>query len=317
MRANLDKQMNESNPKQTTTPEADSWEQQWSILVWRKAYNVKKALQAAQLAEYLATLPVDAPEMPVTEISAQMLIYYVKRAIVSWFYVNADLPKDQEDFKERAEFASWNAEQFGDMDTLTLGIEYILAHSQIDAARFNNSKTPLSDQQMRKILGYIKQTLQPDTSILIRGVKLVSMPLKEWYASHGKHPERILQEVVLSEHRLRKYLGCLTNVVGLEDDMPEDLEGYYIYALDIQRSARRNGYLEQLRLGIEYVLGNPENDTKFLMHDKHFCEPDEMRELLRYIWEIIWPNVLPIPSGGPPGVTIVKDLPEDEPIIWD
>jgi hypothetical protein len=41
--------MNESNPQQTTTPELTAWAQQWSILVWRKAYDAKKALQTAQL----------------------------------------------------------------------------------------------------------------------------------------------------------------------------------------------------------------------------------------------------------------------------
>jgi hypothetical protein len=309
--------MNESNQQQTSTPEADSWEQQWSILVWRKAYDAKKALQTTQLAEYLATLPIDDPEGPVTEISAQMLMYHLKGAIVSWFYVNVDLPKDQEDFKERAGAVRWSAEYMGDMDTLVLGLEYILTHPQVDAARFNDSRTPLSDQQMREILGYIKQTLQPDTSTVTKGVKLVSMPLKDWYASHGKHPERTLQEVILSEHRLRKYLGRLTDTEGLQDDMPEDLEGYYSYTLDIQWSTRRNGYLEQLRLGIEYILGNPEIDTKFLMRNPHFCSQDEMHELLHYVWEVLWPNALPIPPGGPLGVTIVKELPEDEPIAWN
>jgi hypothetical protein len=310
--------MNESNPQQTPTPELTSGEQQWSILVWRKAYDAKKALQTAQLSEYLATLPVDNPEGPITEISAQVIIYYVERAIVSWFYVNADLPKDQEDFKERAEFASWNAEQFGDIDTLTLGIEYIFAHPQIDAARFNDSRTSLSDQQMRKILGYIKQTLWRDASpVATKGVKLVSIPLKDWYTSHGKRPERTLEEVVLSEGTLAYHLGCLTDTESLQDDMPEDLEGYYIYALDIQRSARHEGYLEQLRLGIEYVLGNPEIDTKFLMDDPHFCSQDEMHELLRYVWEVIWPNALPIPPGGPLGVSIAKLPPRHPAIIWD
>jgi hypothetical protein len=311
--------MNESNLQQTTTPELTEWEQQWSILVWRKAYDAEKALQTAQLAEYLTTLTVDDSEGSITEISAQMLRYHLKAAIANWFYMNLniDLPKSPEDFKERIELVRWSAEYLGDTDALILGIEYILTHSQIDAARFNDSEIFLSDQQMRKILGYIKQALWPDTSVAAKGVKLVSMPLKDWYTSNGKRPERTLQEVVLSEGTLEYYLNDLTDVEGLRDDWPEELEGYYIYALFIRLAAVNEGYLEQLRLGIEYALGNPELDIKFLTHDKHFCKPDEMRELLRYVWEMIWPNALPILPGGPPGVSIAKLPPRHPAIIWD
>jgi hypothetical protein len=312
--------MHESNQQQAPVPDSGSEEEQLSVLSilrWRKAYDAKKALQATQLAEYLATLPIDNPEGSVIQISAQMLIHLLKEEIVSWFYVHADMPKNPEEFKERAEFIRWNAEYLGDMDAFILGIEYILAHPQIDAARFNDSRTPLSDHQMREILEYIKQKLWLDTlPVDIKRVKLVSMPLKDWYASHGKRPERTLKDAVLSELTLAHHLECLTDVVGLEDDFPEDLEGYYVYALDIQWSARREGYLEQLRLGIEYALGNPDLDIEFLMHEKDFCEPDEMRELLRYVWEFIWPNALPIPQGGPPGVSIAK-LPPRYPATWD
>jgi hypothetical protein len=308
--------MNESNPQRTTTPEAGG--RKGRLLRWRKAYDTEQALKTARLAEYIAKLPIDNPEEPVTEISAQMLMYHLKEAIANWFYMNlnTDLPKSQEDFKERIEFVRWSAEYLGDMDMFTLGIEYILAHPQIDAARFNDSRILLSDQQMRKILEYIKQALWPDASIATERVKLVSMPLEGWYANREKRPERTLSDVVLSEGTLRHHLGCLTNTEDLEDDFPEDLEGYYMYAFFIRLGAANEGYLEQLRLGIEYTLGNPELDIKFLMDNPHFCEPNGMRELLRYVWEFIWPNALPISPGGPPGVSIAK-LPPRHPATWD
>jgi hypothetical protein len=307
--------MNEANRQQIST--TDSGGRKGRLLRWRKAYDTEQALKTARLAEYLAKLPIDNPEEPVTEISAQMLMYHLKGAIANWFDVHADLPKSQEDFKERIEFVRWSAEYLGDMDALTLGIEYILAHPQIDAARFNDSRTPLSDQQMREILGYIKQKLWPnDSPITTKSVKLVSMPLKDWYSSHEKRPERTLENIVLSEGTLAYHLECLTDVVGLEDDFPEDLEGYYMYAFFIRLGAANEEYLEQLRLGLEYALGNPDLDIEFLMHEKDFCEPDEMRELLRYVWEFIWPNALPILLGGPPGVSIAK-LPPRHPATWD
>jgi hypothetical protein len=309
--------MNKSNPLPTTTPEGDSWEQQWSILVWRKAYDAKKDLQTAQLAEYLAMLPVDAPEGPVTEISAQMLMYHLRMQISTWLRCRDIFPEIAE-FKHVGRGIRSTAERMGDLETVTLGLAYLLAHPQVDAELFNDSGTALGNQKMREILGHMRQGSDGEgLPTSTKGVKWISMPLKDWYAGHGKRPERTLKEVVLSEHRLGKYLNCLTDVVGLEDDMPEDLEGYYGYALDILSRARYEGYLEQLRLGIEYVLGNPDLDTKFLLYDPHFCSQDEMHELLYYVWEAIWPNALPIPPGGPPGVTLVKELPEDEPIIWD
>jgi hypothetical protein len=309
--------MNESNQQQISTPEPDSWEQQWSILVWRKAYDAKKALQTAQLTEYLATLPVDNTEGPIIEISAQMLMYHLRMQISTWLRCKDTFPEIAE-FKHVGRGIRWGAEEVGDLEAITLGLAYILSHPQVDAEVFNDSGTSLGDQKMREILGHMRQGSNgDDLPASTKGVRWISMPLKNWYASHGKRPERTLEEVVLSEHRLRKHLGCLTDTESLQEDMPEDLEGYYGYALDILSRARYEGYLEQLRLGIEYVLGNPEIDTKFLMDDPHFRSQDEMHELLRYVWEVIWPNALPIPLGGPLGVTIVKELPEDEPIIWD
>ncbi len=309
--------MNESNRQQISTTDSGGW--RGHLIRWRKAYDAEQALKAARLAEYLAKLPVDDPKEPVIEISAQMLMYHLKGAITNWFYMNlnVDLPKSLEEFKERVEFVRWSAEYLGDTDTFTLGIEYILTHPQIDAAQFNESRTPLSDQQMREILGFIRQKLWSDAPpIATERVKLVSMPLKEWYASHEKRPERTLENVVLSELTLAYHLEDLTDVVGLEDDFPEDLEGYYMYAFFIRLGAANEGYLEELRLGIEYALGNPDLDIEFLMHDKGFCKPDEMRELLRYVWEFIWPNALPVPPGGPPGVSIAK-LPPRHPATWD
>jgi hypothetical protein len=308
--------MNEANRQQIST--TDSGGRKGRLLRWRKAYDTEQALKTARLAEYLAKLPVDNPEEPFIEISAQMLMHHLKGAIANWFYMNlnTDLPKSQEDFKERIEFVRWSAEYLGDMDMFTLGVEYILAHPQIDAAHFNDSRILLSDQQMRKILEYIKQALWSDASIATERAKLVSMPLKDWYANYEKRPERTLENIVLSEGTLAYHLECLTDVVGLEDDFPEDLEGYYMYAFFIRLGAANEEYLEQLRLGLEYALGNPDLDIEFLMHEKDFCEPDDMRELLRYVWEFIWPNALPIPQGGPPGVSIAK-LPPRHPATWD
>jgi hypothetical protein len=307
--------MNESNPEQTPIPDSGSW--RGHLLRWRKAYEAKKALQTAQLAEYLATLPVDDTEGPVTEIGAQMFMHHLRMQISTWL-------RCKDAFPEIAEFkhVGWGiraaAEEVGDLEAVTLGLACLLSHPQVDAEVFNDSGTYLGNQKMREILGHMRQGSNGDVlPTSTKGVRWISMPLKDWYASHGKRPERILEEMVLSEGRLAYHLGCLTDTEGLEDDWPEDLEGYYGYAQDIDSRARYEGYLEQLRLGIEYILGNPDLDIEFLLYDPHFCEQNELRELLRYVWEVLWPNALHIPPGGPSGVTLVKRLPEDAPIIWD
>jgi hypothetical protein len=307
--------MSESNPQQTLIADSGGW--RGHLLRWRKAYDAKKALQTAQLAEYLVTLPVDDSEGPVTEISAQMLMYHLRMQISTWLRCKDTFPEIAE-FKHVARGIRWGAQEVGDLEAVTLGLAYLLAHPQVDAEVFNDSGTPLGNQKMREILGHMqKGPDEDDLPTSTKGVRWISMPLKDWYASHGKRPERTPEEVVLSEHRLGKHLSCLTNNEWLEDDWPEDLEGYYGYTQQIQSRARYEGYLEQLRLGIEYALGNPDLDIEFLMDNPHFCSQDELRELLRYVWEVLWPNALPIPLGGPSGVTIVKELPEDEPIIWD
>jgi hypothetical protein len=308
--------MNESNLQQTPIPDSGGW--RGHLLRWRKAYDAKKALQMAQLKEYLATLPVDDSGGTITEISAQMFMHHLRMQISTWLRCKDTFPEIAE-FKHVGRGIRWGAQEVGDLEAVTLGLAYLLSHPQVDAEVFNDSGTYLGNQKMREILGHMRQGSNgDDLPTSTKGVRWISMPLKDWYASHGKRPERTLEEVVLSEHRLGKHLGCLTDTESLQDgDWPEDLEGYYGYIRQIESLARYEEYLEQLRLGIEYALGNPDLDIEFLLYDPHFCSQDELRELLRYVWEVIWPNALPIPPGGPSGVTIVKELPEDEPIIWD
>jgi hypothetical protein len=307
--------MSELDLQQTPIPDSGSW--RGHLLRWRRAYDAKKTLQTAQLAEYLATLPVNDTEGPITEISAQMLMHHLRMQISTWLRCKDTFPEIAE-FKHVARGIRWGAQDVGDLEAVTMGLAYILSHPQVDAEVFNDSGIYLGDQKIREILEHMRKGPDgDDLPACTKGVRWISMPLKDWYASHGKRPERTLEEVVLSEGTLEYHLGCLTDVIGLEDDWPEDLEGYYGYIQQIESLARYEGYLEQLRLGIEHTLGNPNLDIKFLMHEKDFCEPDEMRELLRYVWEVIWPNALPISPGGPPGVSIANLPPRHPAIIWD
>ena len=98
---------------------------------------------------------------------------------------------------------------------------------------------------------------------------------------------------------------------GEHDDVPDDVAGYYEYVEDMKRQAIRFGDLDALKLAFEHILVNPEIDTVTLSQANFPYEEEEVREIIRYAWETIWPDADPIPPGGPPGVRIVDISPEE------
>jgi hypothetical protein len=112
----------------------------------------------------------------------------------------------------------------------------------------------------------------------------------------------------ISESMVEFYLTKVTNLWiidhGVPPYNPSEYDDYYIE--DIKQSAIYRDDLDTLKLALEHIMSNPEIDTGRLADSEYDWEDEEVRELIRYIWNKIWPDSSPIPPGGPPGVKLVK-----------
>lgn len=112
---------------------------------------------------------------------------------------------------------------------------------------------------------------------------------------------------IISE-ALEKHIRQVTCGYFLEPriDFPEDLSAFDSYIDNMVESARYRGHLDILKPGIEYVLAHPELDLEgYGSPENWIWENDEVRALLVYIRNRLWPDAGPLPEGGPPGVELV------------
>jgi hypothetical protein len=112
---------------------------------------------------------------------------------------------------------------------------------------------------------------------------------------------------VISAEMVKHYLGCIT--VGYFDDHdlhPDDVTGYRACVAHLQAAAEHHGDLAPLRLALEHMLGTPGFDFAPYAGDRYPYDPEDVREIVQYVWETLWPDAAEIPPGGPTGVTLVK-----------
>jgi hypothetical protein len=106
----------------------------------------------------------------------------------------------------------------------------------------------------------------------------------------------------ISNDMLDHYLDYVT--VGWfdrNDTLPDDINDYYNCVMDIKLDATRRNDLEPLRMGLEYLLCNPQVSLE--AHGYRYPYDDgEVREIIRYIRKTIWPE------AGPINCDAVKDL---------
>ncbi len=95
----------------------------------------------------------------------------------------------------------------------------------------------------------------------------------------------------ISEQMIGFHLRLVTLAYfGEHDDVPDDVAGYHDYVEDMKRQAIRFGDLDGLKLAFEHILANPEIDTVTLSQANFPYEEEEVREIVRYAWETIWPD---------------------------
>ena len=122
----------------------------------------------------------------------------------------------------------------------------------------------------------------------------------------------------ISNEMIGFHLRLVTSAYfGKHDDVPADVTGYDAYIEDMKRQALHFGDLDALKLAFEHILANPEIDMVTLSQANFPYKEAEVREIIRYAWERIWPDADPISPGGPPGVRLVDMPPGDWRTHWE
>jgi hypothetical protein len=102
------------------------------------------------------------------------------------------------------------------------------------------------------------------------------------------------------------YLGQIT--VGYFDDHdlpPGTVSGYEDELANLETIALRNKEDEMLRLGLEHILADPDFDCRRINGGRYPFTNDQIREIIAYVRQMLWPGAGPIPPGGPPDVRLV------------
>ena len=93
----------------------------------------------------------------------------------------------------------------------------------------------------------------------------------------------------ISKGMLDHYIGHVTDWYVAEHDEPADeLSDYYDCVIRIKTQATRRKDLDILRLGINYLRCHPEIDTKDYGKGMYPYDDEEVREILDYIYSVIW-----------------------------
>jgi hypothetical protein len=106
----------------------------------------------------------------------------------------------------------------------------------------------------------------------------------------------------ISKDVIDYYLECITlHWFNDHDDPARNMSEYYDRVVNIKLMASQHNDLEILRLGLDYLLCHPEISLE--AHSSSYgWDDDEVRDIIRYIRTIIWPDALEVNNNG------VKDI---------
>ena len=111
----------------------------------------------------------------------------------------------------------------------------------------------------------------------------------------------------IPESLINYYLSQVTVGYFNRNELPpEDLSGYDPQITRVEMLALSDDEMEPLKLGLEYLLGNPQIDCQAFNGGRYPFNDKRVREIIEYVWRSLWPDAEPIPPGGPPGVRLVK-----------
>ena len=125
-------------------------------------------------------------------ISESMIRYYLRNITMGWFDPEDEPPEDITEYYKCVQDMKLHAVNHNDLDALKLGLEYLLAHPELDYTKFSGGRYPYEPEEVREIIYYAWKTIWPDSEPVsdstLLAVKLVRMTLEEWWESRGHKP---------------------------------------------------------------------------------------------------------------------------------
>jgi hypothetical protein len=121
------------------------------------------------------------------DVNRWLLRHYVDYVAAGWFDPEAFPPDDVREYGKHVEELRKAALAHHEMDALRLGLDYVLAHPDLDVSDIGRTRYPYSDDEVREIMKFIRKTIWPDTPVLsaeeLGGIRLIKTTLAEWKAT--------------------------------------------------------------------------------------------------------------------------------------
>jgi hypothetical protein len=112
--------------------------------------------------------------------------------------------------------------------------------------------------------------------------------------------------VEISKSMVRYYMDAITiPFFKTHDAPPRNLDAYLPQLIAMKRRLALHKDEDALKLACEHVIGNPHVDASQLAGGGYAFSENEIRALIRYVWQQLWPDAPQVKSGGPPDVRLV------------
>jgi hypothetical protein len=116
----------------------------------------------------------------------------------------------------------------------------------------------------------------------------------------------------ISRHLVDYYMRLVTAQWFAHFPAPPQILSEYSFGVEQMRHhAAVFGELDALRLGIEYLLSRKDVSCVGLGGADYPYTDSQIRDILQFAYDVIWPDAKPLPASGPRGVTLV-DIPVQE-----
>jgi hypothetical protein len=116
----------------------------------------------------------------------------------------------------------------------------------------------------------------------------------------------------ISTSMVRYYMDAVTiPYFKTHDAPPRNLDGYLPQLLAMKRKLTVNKDEDALKLACEHIIGNPHIDASQLAGGGYAFSENEIRVLIRYVWQQLWPEAPAVKTGGPLDVKLVPMSLED------
>lgn len=118
--------------------------------------------------------------------------------------------------------------------------------------------------------------------------------------------------MLLRKEMIDEYLSYITSLVFVDpDDVTEDMSVYDDAIEAMAGNARYDENLEYLRLAMDFLIANPENNLEQFYGSGYPFSDRELHAILQYAYQSIWPDE-PISEPGEAAPVQFVDMSEPD-----